>query len=370
MPAPTPHDWEPWLRLCLIPGVAPTAQRQLLAAFGSPADALRAPRSALATVAGEAASRALLTGIDGALLRRSLEWLKGEARFLLTWCDADYPPALLEIPDPPPILFGCGRRELLGRQAIAVVGSRNASHQGQEDAYSFSLALSQAGLCIVSGLALGVDAAAHAGGLAAQGASIAVLGNGPDVAYPKANARLARQLAAEGLVITEHAPGAPPLAHHFPRRNRVISGCCAGVLVVEAAARSGSLVTARLALEQGRDVFAIPGSIHSPLSKGCHALIRQGAALAECADDVLRELGMRPAPPSAGAAGAAPDVTNSGLPITHEPASVDALVARSGKPAGEVLTTLARLELTGAIERLAGGLYRRVQQAARGVGIK
>ena len=372
MSASTPPDWEPWLRLCLAPGISPRAQRQLLATFGSPAEVLRAPRQSVTAAAGEAASRALVESVDGAVLRRALGWLEGQGRFLLTWSDTDYPSALLEIADPPPVLFACGRRELLGRRAIAVVGSRNASRQGEEDAYAFSIALSRAGLCIVSGLARGVDAAAHAGGLAAEGASIAVLGNGPDAVYPAANARLAGQLAGEGLIISEHAPGVPPLAHHFPRRNRLISGCCAGVLVVEAAARSGSLVTARLALEQGRDVFAIPGSIHSPLSKGCHALIRQGAALVECANDVLLELGMSQAPAmtSPEDAGSGQDITDPGLPLGHAPASVDALVARSGKPAGEVLTALARLELTGAIERLAGGLYRRVQRAARGVGIE
>lgn len=369
MSASSTHDLESWLRLCLNRGISPRAQRELLAAFGSPGQVLRAPRSAIAAVAGEQASRAWLNPVDGAALGRALDWLAAPGHFLLTWSDVDYPAALLEIADPPPILFAAGRRELLGRRAVAVVGSRNASRQGVEDAHAFALALSRAGLCVVSGLALGVDAAAHAGGLAAPGGSIAVLGNGPDIVYPAAHAGLAERLASQGLIVTEHAPGMPPLAHHFPRRNRVISGCCAGVLVVEAAARSGSLVTARLALEQGREVFAIPGSIHSPLSKGCHALIRQGALLVENADDILQELGVAPSSAEPAPARIADD-PGLELPIDHSPASVDTLVAHSGKAAGEVLTALARLELAGAIERLAGGLYRRVQRAARGGGIK
>lgn len=354
---------ECWLRLCLVPGITPAVQRRLLAALGSPASVLGAPTSAVAAIAGAAAARALSAGPDAREIRRALAWLRAPGRFLLTWSDADYPARLLEIPDPPPILYAAGRRELLHRRALAVVGSRNASRQGEEDAYAFSLALSRAGLCVVSGLALGVDAAAHAGGLAGDGASIAILGNGPDTVYPAANGRLAERIAREGLVLTEHAPGVPPLARHFPRRNRLISGLGIGVLVVEAAARSGSLVTARLALDQGRDVFAIPGSIHSPLAKGCHALIKQGAALVECADDVLAELAIAPA---ACAVETGPDKSGHAdcLPLGHAPASVDALVRDSGKSAGEVLTRLAELELAGAIERLAGGFYRRVRQAA------
>lgn len=359
--------WDAWLRLCHIPGITPSIQRRLLAAFGTPESVLGAPRSALAGIAGEAAARALMAGPQGHPLERSMGWLKVPGRFLVTWSDADYPARLLEIPDPPPILFAEGRRELLNRQALAVVGSRNASHQGKEDAYSFSLALSRGGLCVASGLALGVDAAAHEGGLDGAGGSIAVLGNGPDTVYPAANARLAERMRLEGLLLTEHAPGVPPLARHFPRRNRLISGLGLGVLVIEAAARSGSLVTARLALEQGRDVFAIPGSIHSPLSKGCHALIKQGAALVECADDVLAELGLAPAPRVS-----APDIADAKgddtLPLGLAPASVDALVGHSGKSAGEVLAHLAELELAGVVERLAGGLYRRVRRAVgRGV---
>lgn len=370
MSATAAHDEESWLRFSLARGLSPRAQRELLAAFGSPGEVLRSPGSAIAAVAGEPASRALLKPVDGAELRRALHWLAAPGRFLLTWSDGDYPAALLEIADPPPILFATGRRELLGRRAVAVVGSRNASRQGVEDAYAFALALSRAGLCVVSGLALGVDAAAHAGGLDAPGASVAVLGNGPDLVYPAVHAHLADRLASQGLMVTEHAPGVPPLAHHFPRRNRVISGWCSGVLVVEAAGRSGSLVTARLALEQGREVFAIPGSIHSPLSKGCHALIRQGAALVENADDILQGLGVAQAQPGPARVTAHAGEEEDALALGHSPASLDTLVARSGRAAGEVLTALAKLELSGAIERLAGGLYRRVTRPEKDRGIK
>lgn len=364
-----PAEWEWWLRLILTPNFPCAAQRRLLSAAGPPEVALRLPEADLASIVGSAHAKSLIGGPDRQRLRHSLAWLTGRGRWLVTLAEAAYPRSLLEIADPPLALFAQGNPDVLSRRRVAIVGSRNATRQGQEDARSFAASLSRSGLCIVSGLALGVDGAAHRGGLDGEGGSIAVLGNGPDRIYPAAHEGLAEALAHGGLLLSEHAPGEPPRAHHFPRRNRLISGLCEGVLVVEAAARSGSLVTARLALEQGRDVFAIPGSIHSPVSKGCHALIKQGAALVETPNDVLDALGVVSSHPiSAGEAPASRD--NFLSLIGGSPTSVDALVTCSGKSAQDVLAKLARLEIEGAIERLAGGFYRRLHRITQARGIE
>jgi DNA processing protein len=288
----------------------------------------------------------------------------------VTLADDCYPKPLLEIADPPALFYAVGRVELLQRSALAIVGSRNASAQGESNAASFAQALSDAGLTIVSGLAAGIDAAAHRGGLAGAGSTIAVLGTGVDIVYPRRNTELARLIEARGLLLSEFPLGSGPIAHNFPRRNRLISGLARGCLVVEAALASGSLITARAALDQGREVFAIPGSIHSPLSKGCHSLIKSGAKLVESADDVLTELGgFRPsgyasttaAGPGAPARGDAGLLTHMG----HDPVDVDSLCLRAGLSAEQVSSELLRLELDGQVAALPGGLYQRLEKGPR-----
>ncbi len=353
-------DAAEWLRLCLVPGVPPAAQRALLRAFGSPATACEASGSAVSAVAGAAVAGRLAQGASADLVDRTLAWLQSPGHHLLALGDAEYPPCLLQIADPPTILFALGDIRLLSRPSLAVVGSRNATRQGELDAREFARSLSDAGFTIASGLALGIDAAAHRGGLAGACSSVAVVATGLDRVYPAANRELAHELAGRGAVVSEFPLGTPPAADHFPRRNRIISGLSRGVLVVEAAIHSGSLTTARLALDQGREVFAIPGSIHAPLSKGCHWLLKQGAKLVESAEDLLVELGRAPE----GTAALPPSPSPAGEPLldalAHAPASVDALALRTGLSAGSLAADLTRLELEGRVERLPGGLFRQL----------
>lgn len=350
-----------WLRLTLVPSVNPRAQQQLLAALGSPQAVIDASAATLAGVAGPEVARALAQGPEPDLLERTLAWLAQPGHHLVSLADADYPRALLEEGSPPCVLYANGRRELLNGPSLAIVGSRNATPQGLRDAEAFAQALSDAGLCIVSGLALGIDAAAHRGGLKGRSSSVAVMGTGPDRVYPASNRALARQLAQEGCLLTEFPVGTPASAGNFPRRNRLISGLSRGVLVVEAALRSGSLITARLAAEQGRDVFAVPGSIHSALSKGCHELIRQGAKLVESAQDVLVELGL-----AATREGEPP--RGSGHPLLEQmgfaPVSIDQLAERTGLGAASLAAQLSQLEVEGRVQALAGGWFQRVEAPA------
>jgi DNA processing protein len=356
-----------WLKLALTPGIGPATLRRVLRQFGLPHEVLARPRRELeGFLAPEVLARLQSDELE-ALVARALAWAAEPAHRIVTLADDDYPKLLLEIPDPPALLFAAGRAELLARPALAIVGSRNATPQGEANASAFARSLSASGLTIVSGLALGIDAAAHRGGLAAAGSTIAVLGTGIDVVYPQRNAALAAQIAEQGLLLSEFPLGTAPAAHHFPRRNRLISGLARGCLVVEAALASGSLITARAAAEQGREVFAIPGSIHSPLAKGCHALIKSGAKLVESADDVLAELsGFRPsgyaattkeppAPPEAGL------LAHMG----HDPVDVDSLCSRAGMSAEQVSSELLRLELDGRVTALPGGLYQRLEKAPR-----
>ena len=278
---------------------------------------------------------------------------------MLTLADTAYPKQLLEIPDPPALLYVAGSPELLSIPSLAVVGSRNATPQGLRNAHAFARAFSDAGLAIVSGLAIGVDSDAHRGGLEGPGSTIAVLGTGIDVTYPRRNAALADEILSRGALVSEFPLGTEPHAGNFPRRNRLISGLAKGCLVIEAAVDSGSLITARFAVDQGREVFAIPGSIHSPLSKGCHALIKQGAKLVESAQDVLDELGIsgrRPA--SAQEAGKGHDLLEK---MGFDPCDIDELTVRSGLSAEAVSATLLELELDGKIAGLPGGLYQRIR---------
>jgi DNA processing protein len=354
-----------WLQLALTPGLGPSTIRKLLREFGLPHAVLARRRGELASYASAAALDALESTAVREAVERALDWAAQPQRFIVTLADESYPRALLEIADPPSLFYAHGRLELLQRPALAIVGSRNATAQGERNAEDFAKALSTAGLTVVSGLALGIDAAAHRGGLTANGSTIAVLGTGIDLVYPQRNAGLAAQIAERGLLLSEFPLGTPAAAHNFPRRNRLISGLAQGCLVMEAAVASGSLITARSAAEQGREVFAVPGSIHSPLSKGCHALIKSGAKLVECADDVLSELGGFRATASASARTAASAAETTGLlaHMGHDPVDVDALCARAGLPADQVSSELLRLELDGRITALPGGLFQRLEKA-------
>jgi DNA processing protein len=359
-----------WLQLTLAPGLGAATLRRLLSHFGLPEKVIAASRADLARFASAEALQALDSDAVGKAVEQALSWLEQPGNAIVTLADAAYPRLLLEISDPPAVLYCRGRTDLLNRPALALVGSRNATAQGVSNAEQFARSFSTAGLTIVSGLAQGIDAAAHRGGLAGEGSTIAVLGTGVDITYPQANAALAAEIAANGLLLSEFPLGTRALAHNFPRRNRLISGLAQGCLVIEAALASGSLITARAAAEQGREVFAVPGSIHSPLSKGCHALIKSGAKLAESAEDVLSELsafGSR----GYAASGAAANVTvaSGATGSTEEPllacmgfdpADVDSLCTRAGLPAERVSAELLRLELAGRVTVLPGGLYQRL----------
>lgn len=353
-----------WLQLALTPGLGAATVRKLLREFGLPHAVLARRRSELASYASAAALDALDSASVREAVERALDWAAQHQRFVVTLADENYPRLLLETADPPPLFYAHGRLELLQQPVLAIVGSRNATAQGERNAEDFAKALSAAGLTVVSGLALGIDAAAHRGGLAAQGSTIAVLGTGIDLVYPQRNAALAAQIAERGLLMSEFPLGTPAAAHNFPRRNRLISGLARGCLVIEAAVASGSLITARSAAEQGRDVFAVPGSIHSPLSKGCHALIKSGAKLVECADDVLSELeGFRAAMGAGAASRSAPDAPGLLAHMGHDPVDVDALCARAGLPPDQVSSELLRLELAGRVTALPGGLFQRLEKA-------
>ncbi|OYW66100.1 MAG: DNA protecting protein DprA [Hydrogenophilales bacterium 16-64-46] len=339
-----------------------TSLLRLLTAFGSPEAVLSCGRGALAPHLTGAQIDALLAGPDAAELAAAHAWLGQPGNSLMTLADADYPQSLLEIADPPAILYCKGRRGLLGQPGLGVVGSRNATAQGVRDAEAFAQALSDAGLTIVSGLALGIDAAAHRGGLAGTGSSVAIVGTGLDRIYPARNKALAHQLVERGLIVSEFPLGTAPLPGHFPRRNRLISGLSRGVLVVEAAPDSGSLITARVATEQGREVFAMPGSIHSPLSRGCHALIKQGAKLVESAADILDELAWhtRLTPPRFAEASAHSPADPVLDAFDGAPTTADALAERTGLTLDTLSAKLLTLELEGHIASLPGGRYQKI----------
>ncbi|MBI3903909.1 MAG: DNA-protecting protein DprA [Nitrosomonadales bacterium] len=347
-----------WLTLSLIPGLGNEGLRRLLQTFGSPAHIYAASAQALKQVVKPAVAVAIAQGPDEATLAPVSAWLEDSNNNIVTLADADYPQSLLNTSDPPLLLYVKGRRELLNRPALAVIGSRNATPQGLDNAESFAQAVSTAGLCIISGLAHGIDAAAHRGGLYGIGSSIAVVGTGLDKVYPAANRDLAHQLAGAGALISEFPLGTPPLAANFPRRNRIISGLSLGCLVVEAGLQSGSLITARMALEQGREVFAIPGSIHSPQAKGSHYLIKQGAKLVECAQDILEELGciFTPTTKVCGATQDHPLFVHLGF----DPTDIDSLSQRSGLTIEALSAILLQLELDGGVAVLPGGLYQRI----------
>ena len=352
-------DLAAWIELSLVPGLGGQRLRSLLSTFGLPGNVLNATRAQLSRVVPEALAAGILERNRGAEVEKALQWAAQPEHTVLTLADVEYPRQLLEIADPPALLYVAGSVKLLSSPALAVVGSRNATPQGLKNAQSFARAFSEAGLVIVSGLAIGVDSAAHSGGLEGRGSTIAVLGTGIDIVYPRRNESLAREISLRGALVSEFPLGTPPTAGNFPRRNRLISGLARGCLVVEATLDSGSLITARLAMEQGRDVLAIPGSIHSPLSRGCHSLIKQGAKLVESAQDVLEELG------AAGVSetrslepGGGHDLLDK---MGFDPCDIDGLIARSGLTAEIVSAILLQLELEGKVAGLPGGLYQRVR---------
>ena len=373
-----------WLRLTSTPGIGDISARRLLSAFGLPSDVLAQSRTALQQVVSPAQAAALHTRpprLDEAVAQ-TLRWLAAEdhdggaVHRVVTLGDPGYPASLLEMADPPLMLYLIGPAAFdltqLG-DSIAMVGSRNPTPQGEANARDFAQAFGDLGIPVVSGLALGVDGAAHQGALDAAGmrtdmlATVAVVGTGLDRIYPARHHALAHRITARGLIVSEFPLGTPPLNQNFPKRNRIIAGLSRGTLVVEAALQSGSLITARLAAEQGREVFAIPGSIHSPQARGCHALIRQGAKLVESVGDVLEELqpGVRPPPsPEAASRAAATGETgdHEGLlqRLGFDPVGLDALCARTGQPAASLQAELLGLELDGRIARLPGDLFQRI----------
>jgi DNA processing protein len=357
---------EAWASLQLVAGLGTRAFFDLLKSFGGPGEILAASKPSLARFVAADTVAAIHRGPDTTLLERTLKWLGRDGHWLIAWDDPAYPKSLLELADAPPVLCYAGRRELLQGPALAIVGSRNATPRGIEHAEAFARALSEAGFTIVSGLALGIDAGAHRGGLAGTASSIAVLGTGLDRVYPAANKDLAKRLAASGGVLSEFPLGTPPLRPNFPRRNRLISGLARGVLVVEATLDSGSLITARLAAEQGREVFAIPGSIDSPFSKGSHRLIRDGAKLVETAADVLEELGVATQPSHRGGTSTAEESPSEAggrvlAALGHDPAGIELLALRTGLPAERVIAAVVELELAGRVALMPGGSYQRLK---------
>ena len=352
-----------WLRLGLVAELTPSGFRKLLATLSTPEAICAADRATLARSVSDEVAAAIARGPDPERLDTTLRWLEDPANQVVTFADDAYPRLLLEITDPPPLLYVKGDPDLLDRASLAVVGSRNATQQGRANAQAFSQELSEGGFTIISGLALGIDAAAHIGGLAAASSSIAVVGTGLDIVYPARNRDLAHRLAGEGALVSEFALGTPALASNFPRRNRLISGLSRGCLVVEAALKSGSLITARYALEQGREVFAIPGSIHSPLSKGCHLLLKQGAKLAENSRDILEELGAVVHERDR-TIGSDDDVAH-GNPVLaalgFDPLDLDTLCERSGLTPESASAMLLTLELEGVVDRLPGNKFQRVR---------
>jgi DNA processing protein len=392
-----------WLRLAVAPGLKPAALRLLLGAFGLPEAIFAQSQEALAETAGEAAARAVLAPPGPAFeaqLDAVLAWREQPGNQIVTLDDPAYPPALLTMPDPAPLLYIRGRLELLHRRAVALVGSRSATPQGIDDARRFARELSVAGVTVVSGLAFGIDGAAHRGGLEGVGGTVAVIGTGADLVYPTAHQALARQIAAQGAILSVWPLGTPARAANFPQRNRLIAGLVSGVVIVEAAMRSGSLITARLANEMGRDVFALPGSIHAPLSRGCHRMIKQGARLVETPDEVLDELGFTRQPvsraalaakrvvpmehgglrdssgekasraasatfsdsPSSGPASQpafAPDAQRLLAALGHSPTTLEILAARTEMDDAALHACLLRLELAGEVTLLPGGRFMR-----------
>lgn len=365
-------DLADWIRLSLVAGVGDETGRELLTRYGLPGEIFASSHSSLASTVGHKLATNLLQEPEAESIERALAWAGEENHYIFSLADAEYPQALLRTPDPPPLLYVNGRPDLLNRPALAIVGSRSATPQGLANAEHFAHALADAGLCIISGLALGIDAAAHRGALLGAASTIAVMGTGADIVYPSRNRDLAHAIAETGTIVSSYPLGTPAMGSNFPRRNRLISGLARGVLVVEAAMQSGSLITARLAGEQGREVFAIPGSIHSPLAKGCHRLIKQGAKLVESVQDILEELGEIEIAAAAASgikfklspAGETsqqdPEVGRLLQHLGYEVRDIDSLCHSTGLTTAQVCAMLLQLELEGSVASLPGGRYQRV----------
>ncbi len=357
-----------WIALNQTPGLGNAGLCQLLAKFGSPEAIFSASHAQLREIVDADIAEKIGAGINIDAISTTLNWLEKDNAHLVTFADSTYPNQLLEISNPPAVLYAIGNVHWLNHPAIAMVGSRSATTQGEKNAEDFAESLCNQGLCVVSGMALGIDGAAHRGALKANGATIAVVGTGLDIVYPAKHRDLAHKIAERGLIISEFPLGTPSKAQNFPRRNRIISGLSLGCLVVEANIDSGSLITARLATEQGREVFAIPGSIHSPVTKGCHLLIMQGAKLVENTQDVLEELKItRPNVSPLGLTGEA----DNNAPISLEanavlgfmgfdPVGFETLLGISGLTAEMLSSMLMMLELEGKITSAAGGKYQRL----------
>ncbi len=361
-----------WLLLAQLPGIGPRSFRTLLEHFGTPSQALAADPQLLKALGIRKRAIARLNDPPWDQVEAALDWAQGEQAHILTLADPAYPVPLAELPDAPPVLYLHGNPQVLKEPQLAIVGSRNPSRNAWDTTKAFARHLAACGLTITSGLALGIDSAAHEGALEA-GYTIAVLATGPDRVYPAQNQALARRIADQGALVSEFPPGTPPRAEHFPRRNRIISALSLGTFVTEAALRSGSLITARYAVEQGREVFAMPGSIHNPLARGCHALIKSGAKLVESTDDILQELSPQLHPfVQAGAddserkeAMVVPSFSSRVDARYHhlihamgqDPISLEGLIQRTGMSANEVASVLTLLELEGIIVSVPGGRY-------------
>lgn len=361
------RDRRAWLILARAPGLGPVLVGRLLERYGDAASILAAGRTAWREAGLPEAAREALAEPDENALAADLDWLARPGHALITRNDPNYPAALAEIAQPPPWLFAAGDPDLLNAPGFAIVGSRNASPGGIAHARDFAAEMARSGFAVVSGLAAGIDTAAHEGALAAEGMTVAVCGTGLDRVYPARNRDLARRIAERGLLLSEFTLGTEPKAGNFPRRNRIIAGLAAGTLVVEATRTSGSLITARLALEAGREVFALPGSVDNPLARGCHRLIREGAKLVESAADILEEIAPQLGPGPSRAA-AAPDENGDAdtldadyqrllACLEHGPAGVDELVERSGLTADTVSSMLLILELRGRVAHAPGGAF-------------
>lgn len=362
-------DLTDWLALWRVPGVGPVTFEALTRRFGSPGQALQAGHLDLQRAGLTDATVAGMSRPDHSGVERDLAWGSQPNHHILRLCDPEYPFRLSEIASAPPVLFVSGDIRCLSDPQIAIVGSRYPTPGGRKSAHAFAAQLARAGLTVTSGLAVGIDGAGHEGALAADGYTIAVAGTGPDRIYPSRHRELARRIVVRGAIISEFPTGVPPRPEHFPRRNRLISGLSLGVLVVEAARHSGSLITARFAAEQGREVFAIPGSIHNPTVRGCHHLIRQGAKLVESADDILEEIARQidlkalPATPAGEPAEIELDKEYQHLLdcLGYDPTPADEIVERSGLTVDIVSSMLLILELKGLVAAGVGGLYVRLK---------
>jgi len=367
----SPHaQHTPWIALSLVKGLGSATFCQLLLTFKTPEAILAASYSTLCEIVSKEVADGIRQAADHPDIAKTLDWLEQPDNHLITLADSHYPKRLLQIDQPPPLLYAKGNLQILSRPGMAIVGSRHATPQGESTAEDFAESLCRAGFAVISGLALGIDGAAHRGALKADGATIAVVGTGLDIVYPARHKSLAHRIAQHGLLLSEYPLGTPSLTYHFPRRNRIISGLSEGCLVVEANIDSGSLITAKQAIEQDREVFAIPGSIHSPVAKGCHALIKQGAKLVESTEDIMTELRhLRLPKPGIPVSpnGLTPDWAS--LPaeaspllacMGFDPIFAEQIAARAGLTPEKVSTMLTLLELEGVVGHLANGQFQRL----------